>query len=67
MDVDGKQKYELLKHSGDYIIALDVCSLYPTAMTGTDYLRVNFPVGHHRMTSDPETAYKQGKLGIYEI
>eukprot|EP00952_Eustigmatos_sp_NYUAD-ZCMA_P008892 36857-Eustigmatos_ZCMA.PRE.1 len=61
----------MLKESGDYVIALDVCSLYPAAMKGTTYMDVRYPAGRHRSTDteqfNPEIEFRSGKVGVYEI
>ena len=61
------KNYEELKNSGDFIYNADVSSLYPTAMVGNDLMKVAYPVGVSRFSTNPKAEFENNKLGFYEI
>ena len=65
--VDGKAKYDDVLKSGKFIFNADATSLYPASMKGFDDMKVSYPTGLSRWSSEPEKEFKDGKIGFYEI
>jgi hypothetical protein len=63
----GKDLYNALLKSGDFIFNCDATSLYPASMRGFDLVKVKYPTGVSRWSDKPEQEYKSGKIGMYEI
>ncbi len=59
--------YEEVMQSRDFLFNGDVSSLYPCAMAGNEFLKVQFPTGFSRWTENCEMAFNSGKIGFYEI
>ena len=53
--------------SYDFIYNADVSSLYPTAMIGNDLMKVLYPVGPSRWSTNPEIEFYNNKYGFYNI
>jgi hypothetical protein len=70
--VNGKMTHEELIKTKDYMYNADVCSLYPSAMVGVDYIKEDFyyPVGLSIWVNDKDECKKHvenGDLGYFEI
>lgn len=65
--VNKKISYDEVLKSNDFLVYLDVSSLYPAGCIGTDFVKVRFPIGCGRHSNNGETEYNENKLGFYSI
>ncbi len=63
----GKELYQKLYDSNDFIFNADASSLYPASMRGFELLDVQYPTKFSRWSAEPEKEYESGKVGFYEI
>lgn len=62
-----KLTYNEIIKSKDFLVYLDVSSLFPAGCIGTMNIKVKFPVGFGRHSNNGESEYKNDKLGFYCI
>lgn len=68
--VNGKMSYHELRKSKEFIFNADATSLYPASMIGTDFLRVQYPIGKSfliKSEMEAESAFYEGKCCILKV